>query len=127
MVNALVIPQTIQAAIYSLAYVAHGLSRWTHMYILNVPLQPGQGREAFVAWLASEFVHTWRQKGPISLSAASQAMYTLSDGFKTIYDCFVVDYVFERLVPTCHFVISADIRIKSIRNYLKAIHSEGIE
>lgn len=42
MVDTLVISQTVQGTIDALADVADGLLRGSHMYVLDVSLQPGQ-------------------------------------------------------------------------------------
>lgn len=63
-VDAFVVSQRIEAAVHTFADVADRLAGWPHVHILYVALQPGEGRQAFVAWLASKVFHTWRQKGP---------------------------------------------------------------
>lgn len=58
MVNALVIPQRIQTAVDSLANVTHRFSRWSHVNVLDVPLESSEGTEALIARLTAEIFQT---------------------------------------------------------------------
>lgn len=75
MVYALVISERIKTAVDPLAYVADGLPRGPHVYILYVSLQPCQGRQTLIAGLTSEFFGTWRQKGPQLAASAAHESY----------------------------------------------------
>lgn len=53
-VNTLVIPQTVQGTVDTLADVAHGLLRGSHVHVLDVSLKSGQRRQVLVARVAAE-------------------------------------------------------------------------
>lgn len=82
-VDRLVVAQTVQAGVHALANVTHWLPGRSHVYVLNVSLEPRQRGQTLVTGVASVIFlggagATWSQHKPLARRSFERTFNALS-------------------------------------------------